>query len=319
MSLLQKLTPLNLQEEKEKFMSDQTYNPQFIYSEDFSQKKLEKYGLPQQEYIELAKDIVDRSYFGRNEQDLLMMEGKLLTKKQVTERVEEFLRMHSLEDKISIIWSHSFVSRTTINSESIKMKLPPDYRKEGLIGMLYHEIGTHALRRVNYEQQPWFRRKKKYGFRSYLSTEEGLASLHSLIPKSFKLAHSPALRYITVQYNLEHSFAELWNFLGNYVQDFERRWMICVRQKRGITDTSRPGGFTKDLVYFQGLVDVFRWLKEHQYKLDHIYYGKMAMEDVKKAVEMNPNFLPALPSFYKLDTSQYASDIEKIGQENRLL
>jgi hypothetical protein len=316
MSLLKRATPDNLLEEKEKFFSDFSYNPQFVYSEPLSEEELITYGKTEPKYVELAKHIIEKTYFGRNEEDLQMLEGKKLDQEDVTAKINDFLAMHNLEEKLSIIWSHSFVSRTTINAEHIKLRLPIEFRREGLLGMLYHEIGTHALRRVNYEQQPWYRMKKKYGFSSYLVTEEGLASLHSILPKTFKSAHTQALRYLAVEYALDHSFAELWQHLSKYISDHNRLWTICFRQKRGMADTSKPGSFTKDLVYFKGLVDVWQWLSQHNYSLDQIYYGKLALEDVDKAVEMNPNFEPVLPSFYSLDKAKYASNTANIGKEN---
>lgn len=316
-SILRRLTPTNLLEEKEKFLLDQNYNPQFVYEEPTFEHELVQHGIPSKKYYDLAQEIIDRTYFGRNEEDLNMLEGKQLDQDDVTQKISDFLKMHHLEDTIDIVWSHSFISRTTISAESIKLRLPVDFRREGLLGMLYHEIGTHALRRINYEQQPWFKRKKKYGFSDYLKTEEGLASLHTLLPKSFQSAYVQALRYMVVEVAQKASFVELWNYLGKYVQNFERRWIICIRGKRGLTDTSLPGGFSKDLVYFEGLVDVWQWLTKNDCRLNEVYFGKLAIEDIDKAVQLNPHFEPRLPSFYVLDKESYQKNIANIGKENQ--
>jgi hypothetical protein len=318
MSLLSILTPVNLFEEKKKFFADPEYNPQFIYEEHIAEDKLLQYGLPQKKYAALAKEILDRAYHNRNTKDLLKMEGEIISQDEVKKKVDIFLKMHDLQKKIKPIWSQSFISRVSINASTIKFKLPSTFRKEDVLGMLYHEIGTHAIRRVNYEQQPWFRKKKKYGFESYLRTEEGLAISHSLIPYSFKSAYKSALRYLAVDYAQSHSFSQLYSFLGKYIDNPETRWEVAVKQKRGLEDTSLGGGFSRSLVYFEGFVDTWQYLKKHNFDITNLYFGKMSYKDTDKALEMNPDFQPLLPSFFVLNKDKYASDLEKIGLENRL-
>ncbi len=318
MSLLQKLSPTNLLAEKEKFFADETYNPQFLYEEKITVQDLTKYGSPQKKYVDIAEAILEKSYFSRNEQDLFMMEGNKVDQHGVTQKVQTFLEIHNLEKRFDILWSSSFISRASITTNAIKLRLPVDFRDEGLIGMIYHEIGTHALRRINYEKQPWFKKKKQYGFGDHLVTEEGLAVLHALIPHSFKSAFIAAIRYLAITFAQDHSFAEVWKFLGTYVQDPERRWIITFRAKRGLEDTSFPGGFTKDLVYLQGMVDVWDWLNTHDFDITPLYYGKIAVEDVDKAVPLNFDFQPLLPSFFTLNKEKYISEINKIGEFNLL-
>lgn len=316
MSFLSDITPVNIHEEKARFFEDQTYNPQFKYDVDISQKKLQQYGMPEPELVQLAKVILNKTFFGRNQHDLDMLEGPELTQHQVSEMITTFLEMHDLQDRLEQVWSSSFVARTTINTSTIKLRLPVSFRQESLRGMLYHEIGTHALRRVNYEQQPWFQKKKEFGFGSYLTTEEGLASLHALLPKSYTSAYIPAIRYIGVYTAQTGSFTDLWKVLTKYIQDPDQRWRVAVRQKRGQEDTSLPGGYTKDQVYFEGMIRVWKWLEKNDFDCTKLYYGKMALEDVPTAVSLNPDFELKLPSFFVTDPAKYAKKMNEIGVEN---
>lgn len=318
MSFLSNLIPINLNEEKEKFFADNSYNPQFIYQQPVDQKKLQLYGQPSKDYLQLAKNILQKTYFGRNERDLYMMKGKEVSQQEAEKTIHTFLQMHGLHNRFKTVWSQSFVVRTTINEDTIKLRLPSDFRKEDLLGMLYHEVGTHALRRINYEQQPWYKRKKKYGFSEYLKTEEGLATIHSLIPQSFKSAFIPAVRYLAVHEAQKGSFVETWNSLEKYAQDPHRRWRIAYREKRGLEDTSLPGGYSKDLVYFEGFVDMCRWLQTNNYDVTYLYFGKLATKDVDKARKLNPNYVPKLPSFFSLSPEKYAQEIKKICEFNEL-
>lgn len=316
MNFISDLIPTNLNEEKEKFFNNNSYNPQFIYKNEISEEDLYRHGKPNKKFLEISNKILQQTYFNRNEQDLFMMEGSIVSQSYVNTSINTFLQMHYLHKKYKVAWSSSFISRASINSKTLKLRLPTDFRKEGLIGMLYHEIGTHAMRNINYEQQPWFRRKKKFGFSNYLRTEEGLASLHSLMPHTHKSAFIPAIRHYAVSCAQEMSFAETWNKLGRFVQDAERRWMITLRQKRGLKDTSKPGGFTKDLVYFEGMIETWNWLKDHNFDITNLYFGKLAKEDVDLAVKLNPGYIPELPSFFSLDPQKYAVEMNRIGVIN---
>ena len=92
--------------------------------------------------------------------------------------------------------------------------------------------------------------------------------------------------------------------------------LLTFRQKRGLTDTSKPGGYSKDLVYFEGLVDVYNWLKKNNFDITDLYIGKLSTQDVEKAKNLNPNFQPVLPSFFSLSKEKYAQEIKKIGEFN---
>jgi hypothetical protein len=318
MSWLKKLTPTNLLEERQKFFSDFTYNPQFTYEEAIEETLLTKYNVPQPAYLNLAQEILDKAYFGRNEADLILHDGKLLTESEVTEKVYTFLKMHNLEDRFSIIWSNTFVARATISTDTIKLRSTSEYRQKSVIGMIYHEVGTHALRRVNYEQQPWYKRKSQYNIlNNYLKTEEGLAALHSLLPQDIQLAYSIAIRYLATNYALSHSFAELWHYLKGYISDLDRLWMVTFRQKRGLEDTSLPGGYSKDLVYFEGFVDTWKWLKAHDFNPELLYLGKIALEDIPEIIDKSAP-IKILPSFYTVDPEKYKKNIEKIGEINMI-
>lgn len=316
---LSQLNPINLLEEKEKFFKDQSYNPQFIYQEPIAPDELIEHGIPDENLLELAKDIIKKALFGRNQRDLLLMEGPVVPHEEVTKKLQAFLALHNLEHRFKIVWSSSFISRATINVDTVKLRSSAEFRKEGLIGMLYHEIGTHALRRVNYEQQPWFKKRNAYGFGSYLKTEEGLAALHSILAHTYKSAVGTALRYVAVDFAQSHSFTELWKFLEKYTNDVETRWMITLREKRGMTDTSLPGGFSKDLVYFEGAYHVARWLHTHEYDCTQLYFGKLDIQDVEKAVQLNPNYQPLLPSFFEVNKQQYAEKMNEIAEFNHFL
>ena len=318
MSLIKRMTPINLLEEKAKFFDNNDYNPQFIYRQPIPERLLNRYGKIDSTYLELAKQIVKKAYFNRNQQDIKMTEGAMLSQIEVSEGVRTYLKLHGLNNRYQLSWSQSYVARTTITNNLIKLKLPCTYRKNELMGMMYHEIGTHALRRINYEKQPWYKKKKKYGFKNYLITEEGLASLHSLIPKNIQFAHAAALKYVMANEARQKSFSQIFKQVRQYLSQAENAWTFCVRLKRGITDTNQAGFNSKSLVYFAGIIQVWQWLVKHDFKLEPLYWGKIALDDVETAVQLNPSFSPQMPHFYFKNRDEYAQKIMKIGQVNQL-
>lgn len=72
-------------------------------------------------------------------------------------------------------------------------------------------------------------------------TEEGLASIHSVLFRRDPTLWRAALLYYTVYQASRLPFAQLFHSLGRFVQDPGTRWDYCVRAKRGQTDTSQPG------------------------------------------------------------------------------
>lgn len=319
MSFLQQLAPLNLQEEKQKFFADFSYNPQFCYSGPIDQEKLTKYPHTTPELVALAERIISKKLPENNEAILEKELGRVLTQTEVTQKAKLFLKMHNLDQEIEVVWSASFVSRATMTQTALKLKSTAEFREKETVGMLYHEIGTHALRTYNYKRQSWYRKKKKSGLHgSYLETEEGLAVLHSLIPVENKLLTKSAIRYLAAEKTTQLTFAQLWEFLSTYVLDPEERWTIIVRQKRGLTDTSQPGVFMKDAVYFSGAIKMIAWLQTNSFSLEELYIGKIAVEDLSTAIKIPGNVEPVLPSFYVIDREKYKQQIMEIAAANDL-
>lgn len=316
MKLVDDLSPLNLLTEKQRFFADPNHNPQFTYVRDFTCNELQTFGLPEESILHLARAILEKAYFHTSEIELFALEGKQLTQQEVTEQTVEYLRMYHLDKRYEISWSASYTPRTSIGSHRIGFRLPCDFRQEGFMGMLHHEIGTHALRTINYEQQPWYKQKSKFGFSSYLLTEEGLAVLHAQTAHTNQHLYIGALRYLAVWHAQRGSFLDVWNAIAPYVDSLERRWTICVRVKRGLTDTSQLGGFTKDLVYLAGPLMIFDWLEKHNFDITPLYYGKIAAVDVDKALKLNPQFQPLLPRFFSENRAKYAAAIHQIAVAN---
>jgi hypothetical protein len=69
-------------------------------------------------------------------------------------------------------------------------------------------------------------------------------------------------------------------------------------KNRGLTDTSQKGAFSKDLVYFEGFIEILKYLQKNDADPSKLYFGKIAVQDIKK-VEKLAIVQPILyPNFY---------------------
>lgn len=106
--------------------------------------------------------------------------------------------------------------------------------------------GTHYLRGVNNSLQPWAtsESRKQLGLKPANPTEEGLASLHSVLLRKQPYLWRAALLYYTVYHAAHMSFSQLFSHIARFVHNPDVRWEYCLRAKRGQSDTSQPGTHT---------------------------------------------------------------------------
>lgn len=314
-------TPINLMEEKKKFFFDPLYNPQFIYQEKVPDTVLYKYGPFGGEYTQVAKDICDTviKKWGSETSYLDEVEGKVMNQESTTVAIKDYLRDYGLEDKVTLQFSRNFIPRTAIDGYKMKIRLPIEYRDKAIGGVLHHEIGTHVFRRINDEKQPWHEKRSVYGLHSHRETEEGLATLHSYIEKGEKHLWYTALQYYACSLAPNSSFSQIFEELKKYMDDRERRWNITLRAKRGMDDTSKGGGYTKDKVYLRGVVGVGRWLQANNFDIEKLYIGKVSCDDALLLSGTAIHEGLVIPHFYSNNPEQYKKRVIEILKINNLL
>lgn len=319
---LSDLTPINLDSEKEKFFaSNFKYNPQFVYENRINQTELTGYGKPKLWYLFLAKRILKKLL---KEDHLIKSEEQnrhFLDQDSVEDLIEKRLLSYNLNQKWKVVFSHKFVSRISVNNKykTIKVRLPIIIDKNEIESILNHEIDTHVLRQVNYEKQLWFKKKTNNSFRPYLKTEEGLAAINELVANKNKLAYKSAINYLAVDLALKNDFVTVFNFFYKIWHDSERSWTWTLKKKRGVSDTSKKGGYTKDLVYFEGLVEVLNYLKKNGYSPAELYYGKLDLKDIQKAKKLNQNQEEIiLPKVFTQNPKAYKEAIMEIAKINQI-
>lgn len=143
---------------------------------------------------------------------------------------------------------------------------------------LVHEVGTHVLRSIN-GANTGFEALSKSNLPSYLDVEEGLATWNEsnmdLLTLRWLKEKAAMVWAIYIGENL--SFRELYNsMLG--VLPKKSAFDVVYRVKRGLGDTSYPGIYAKDIVYFRGFRKVSRMLERDITLYEKLYAGKIDFE-----------------------------------------
>lgn len=319
---LNDLVPTNLQTEKAKFWaSGFTYNPQFAYAAVIEQSELEKYGRPHWWYLWLAKQNL-RKYLRQRNDTLKSEPSAKLSQASIEQAIHQRLAFHQLELAYQVVFSPDFVSRIAVNNKTktIKVRLPVTITAAEIEGTLNHEIDTHILRQINYEQQPWYKKKKKYQLQNHIRTEEGLALINEMLGGDNRLNYKSAANYLAVDLALKHDFVTVFKFFYELWHDADRSWLWTVKKKRGLADTSQPGSYTKDLVYFEGLHQVLRYLHGNNYDPSSLYQGKIACADAARLEAQGENQQQLLlPKLWLEQPDQYRRGVRELVRQNLFL
>uniref|UniRef100_A0A8D0BB03 Microtubule associated tyrosine carboxypeptidase 1 n=1 Tax=Salvator merianae TaxID=96440 RepID=A0A8D0BB03_SALMN len=322
--LLVALRPRNVEQERTRFFqAGGTYNPQFEYEEPLPEAVLEKYKEASDQFLSQATGIIHAvlEKYGSYESFEASNGGKLLSKCQIWSTIRKYMQKEGCTGEVVVQLTEDLLSQAVMMVENSRPTLAINLsgaRQNWLEGMLRHEIGTHYIRGVNNAHQPWHSSegRRQYGLKPANPTEEGLASLHSVLFRKQPFLWRAALLYYTVYQASRMSFCELFRDLEHYVQDAGVRWEYCVRAKRGQTDTSWPGCFSKDQVYLDGILRILRHRQNIDFQL-LAALGKVSYEDVSRLKACGALEKARIPHFMQ-DLERYMQQFEHIITTNRL-
>jgi hypothetical protein len=154
---------------------------------------------------------------------------------------------------------------------------------------IVHEVGTHVLRSLN-GFNTGFPAFGNANVSSYLDIEEGLATWNeeSMGYLTDTWLKKKAGMVWAIYLGERLSFRQLYNALSGTFLKYSS-WDIAYRVKRGLGDTSYPGIYAKDIVYFRGFRKVKRILEKDPTMYEKFYAGKI---DYKRARWVDEGLLP---------------------------
>ncbi len=220
--------------------------------------------------------------------------GKKISFEEAKKVIQNFLSLHKLKYSIETRDEAGSMFSVNLNSKTIAINKNAKLTRAVLERLIAHEIETHIYRFENGLRQPYALLSNGTS-QGTLETEEGLAVV---VEKKHNIDVKPQLknyagRVLAISFASRNSFYKTFEKLTSYFDD-EEAFSLTVRAKRGVYKQSEPGAFTKDLLYFKGMLTVEEFLKEH--KMNELFYGRYAAEDAPFVFDIaglkEPKFLP---------------------------
>ncbi len=310
MGLISDLHPLNLAAEKTKFFQSDTYNPQFHYLRSFSTDELNKYGKPTPEFEEYIKKMIARH------QPIHFPTYPQMSTQTFSDAINNLCAQLQVPT-IPVSFTPHQTARIMLTKNGLSVRTPIFLDNQALEGLLNHEIQTHYLRRLNHQNLPVDIVKAQDPIQVKY-TEEGLALLHTYLP-----APQPFIKQFVGCYAQiiaqQSSFRSVYNELIKIGLSEEMAFRFAFKQKRGLEDTSNPGGFSKTHVYVVGASQVAEYFRDNPNLTSLIYLGKISINYLQSfKVIYDQDKVIRLPLFFE-NRHSYMQNIFRMVDYNDLI
>lgn len=294
MNFLQYITPINLADEKNKFFSSASYNPQLKYSwdepectrwiTDHPELRMIVHALSSQDHTQI-KHAASTLFETELTQELLDLANQIVSIKpeiippqpieKIIETFKQAFRFLNLgEYFVEVVDEHGFNFRPSGREKKIVVSKYLNLDFFSIDGEVKHEL-VHIIRYENgvFNSFPTVK--------NYLPTEEGLATYcQDYTGKNGQVSlFQHAAEYLVTEVALNGSLRDATNFLENIGFSEELAWQRAIRHKFGFMDTSKPGDIMKPSMYFLHEQRVEKLNAEEKYRL---FVGKITIEQLEK-------------------------------------
>jgi len=243
-------------------------------SRKFTEYSVKAFGVPDKKLVEKAYQIISTP----SEINIKADMNKIYDAHDLASKLKNRLYKYGFDWQIVIL--ETSTTKVTVDPEIkvIYLNNSLKYSEADLERLQVHEIDTHVVRAENGALQPF--KIFSTGLANSLTTEEGLAVTSEEMNNV--LDHSAlrilAGRTIAVALAVRESFFSVFTELAKYFNENDAL-NITQRVKKGLSDTSDCGGFTKDYIYFDGYYSLKEYLN-----LDNdpeiLFVGVIGLEDI---------------------------------------
>lgn len=243
-----------------------------VGKDDFTARSIEVYGFPTERLIRQAQSIL-RSLPQDPAPDI-----RPITAEDLAERLKRELDKYQAKWLLEISDRAAAKVNVIPSQEKIELKSGERFSEGEARRLIVHEINAHLLRALNGRLQPF--KIFATGLADSERTDEGLATVveeltETIRNDTFRLY---AGRVLAASLSRTSSFFEVFSELSHSFSQ-EEAFYITQRVKRGLMDTSKPGGFIKDYIYLDGRDQVKRYLDDHG-DIELLYCGNIGIRDV---------------------------------------
>lgn len=247
----------------------------------FTEFSTKLFGKPEESEIQTCKNILNSLNIPK-----LSEEEAIFTAEEAKAQFEETFAKYGLNKWKVKIKEEMVADCVAGKNNSLFVKNDAKFSRKRIESLIVHEIETHILTAENGKIQPYeiFHR----GSANYLITQEGLAMYnveqqkHMPFNENFRaLAH-----VIAINRAITGSFTNIYNELLSYNMTEDQAFRSAVKAKRGLYDTSKPGAFTKDYIYFKGHNQIKEFVEKGG-DLKSLYIGKINISDLEKVQKIH--------------------------------
>ena len=228
--------------------------------------------------------------------------NKIYSDEEIKKKLENKLSEYNLEEWKVIIKDNIIADCNVNKNGQIFIKKNKLYSREFVEKLFVHEIETHIFTFENGKKQPY--KIFANGLGGYLKSQEGLAiyNAEKQLKDSFKHNIHIALKILAINLALNNSFLDTYHKLLKLSEGKIESYKILntvLKVKRGFTDTSLKGAYTKDYLYFSGYKLVKKYIDEEN-SYEDLYLGKINIDDmeyIKKIKTLKDPFI--MPKWFK--------------------
>lgn len=261
-----------------------------IDEDRFLEISIKLFGKPEKQEVEQCKRILEEI-----DPKKIEKEEKLYNAEEAKEKFEKIFKNYSLKNWKVKIKEEMVADCVAGKNNRLFIKKDSKFSRERIEALIVHEIETHILTAENGKNQPYeiFNR----GLANYLITQEGLATYNVEKQRHtpFRNNYKAQALVIAIDKGINSSFVETFEEVLKFGLPIEQAFRCAVKVKRGFSDTSRGGVFTKDYIYFKGYQQIKNFI-EHGGQLKDLYIGKINLEDLERVQKIQqlqpPRLLP---------------------------
>lgn len=297
-NLLHLITPTNIDEEKDKFFTSNSYNPIFTYPWEHlelpistrSPKKRKLYqAIVNQDHNAITNSASDLFEVKIDPETLTLARQEVQNKRKVSSGTAiKFIKLlHSglnffnlQEIEIILTDSPAYNARPDHMNNKLYVSKYAHFEYFSMEGGVRHDL-VHVIRYKN-----GIHNKIKRSPR-YLPTEEGLASWCQDHTNSDSGLAQHAAEYLGSAIGVKGSLRDIFSEMRSIGLSPELAWKRSIRHKFGFKDTSRAGDIFKPAMYFANEIKVDKLSTNEKVRL---FVGKINQDELPEYPIYNGNW-----------------------------